>query len=159
MTLRPLSAAVGSGSGGSGSPAARAGAFLPARQPAKTPQAPPPCGRPENPAHAAKQASQWAKQAARAAQKTARAAGRALANTAKACIAAVKSLVAALAAGGGMETLYAHCFAIAVTVGQQVQQGEVIGYVGSTGNSTGNHLHFEVRVAGQQMDAMKYFTI
>ena len=61
--------------------------------------------------------------------------------------------------GGGMETLYAHCSAIAATAAQQVRQGEVIGHVGSTGNSTGNHLHFEVRVAGQQMDAMKYFTI
>lgn len=59
--------------------------------------------------------------------------------------------------GGGMETLYAHCSAIAVTAGQQVRQGEVIGYVGSTGNSTGNHLHFEVWVNGQRTDAMVYY--
>lgn len=61
--------------------------------------------------------------------------------------------------GEGMETLYAHCSAIAVTAGQQVRQSEVIGYVGTTGNSTGNHLHFEMRDAVRQIDAMKYFTI
>lgn len=60
--------------------------------------------------------------------------------------------------GGGMETLYAHCSAIAVTAGQQVRQGEVIGYVGSTGNSTGPHLHFEVWKNGQSIDALNYFT-
>lgn len=60
--------------------------------------------------------------------------------------------------GDGLETLYAHCSAICVTVGQQVQQGEVIGYVGSTGNSTGDHLHFEVRVDGERTDAMSFFT-
>lgn len=59
--------------------------------------------------------------------------------------------------GGGMETLYAHCLAIAVTAGQQVQQGEVIGYVGSTGNSTGKHLHFEVREKGQKINPTNYF--
>ena len=61
--------------------------------------------------------------------------------------------------GGGMETLYAHCSAIAVTVGQRVRQREVIGYVGSTGNSTGNHLHFEVWANGQRIDAMYVFKI
>lgn len=59
--------------------------------------------------------------------------------------------------GNGQETLYAHCSAICVTPGQQVQQGEVIGFVGSTGNSTGNHLHFEVWVNGERTDAMRFF--
>ena len=61
--------------------------------------------------------------------------------------------------GEGIETLYAHCSAIAVTVGQQVRQGEVIGYVGSTGNSTGNHLHFEVWVNGQRVAVTSFFVI
>ena len=58
--------------------------------------------------------------------------------------------------GGGMETLYAHCSAICVTPGQTVRQGEVIGFVGSTGNSTGNHLHFELRVNNQPLDAFNH---
>ena len=61
--------------------------------------------------------------------------------------------------GGELETLYAHCSAICVTAGRQVKQGEVIGYVGSTGNSTGNHLHFEVWQNGQRVDAQIYFNI
>ena len=59
--------------------------------------------------------------------------------------------------GEGLETLYAHCSSICVTAGQKVAQGEVIAYVGSTGNSTGNHLHFEVRVDGTRVDALNYF--
>lgn len=59
--------------------------------------------------------------------------------------------------GDGLETLYAHCSSICVTAGQEVTQGEVIAYVGSTGNSTGNHLHFEVRVDGTRVDALTYF--
>ena len=55
------------------------------------------------------------------------------------------------------ETLYAHCLAVFVTVGQEVQQGEVIALVGSTGYSTGSHLHFEVREDGVETDAMKFF--
>ena len=50
--------------------------------------------------------------------------------------------------GGGLATLYAHQSRVAVRPGQRVERGEVIGYVGSTGYSTGPHLHFEVRVGG-----------
>lgn len=52
--------------------------------------------------------------------------------------------------GGGLQTLYAHCSSICVTTGQQVQAGKVIGYVGSTGRSTGNHLHLEIIENGQR---------
>lgn len=55
------------------------------------------------------------------------------------------------------DTLYAHCSSICVTVGQEVKQGEVIGYVGTTGNSTGNHLHFEVWQNGERTDALDFF--
>ena len=61
--------------------------------------------------------------------------------------------------GGGPETLYAHCSSICVTTGQQVQAGQVIGYVGHAGRVTGNHLHLEVRIDGNRVDAMQYFTI
>lgn len=57
--------------------------------------------------------------------------------------------------GNGFETLYAHCSAICVTPGQTVRQGEIIGHVGSTGNSTGNHLHFEVWVDGMRIDPLQ----
>ena len=59
--------------------------------------------------------------------------------------------------GGGLETLYAHCSSICVTTGQQVQAGQVIGYVGHTGRVTGNHLHLEVHVDGNRTDAMAFF--
>ena len=55
------------------------------------------------------------------------------------------------------ETLYAHCSSIYVVAGQEVKQGEVIGYVGTTGNSTGNHLHFEVWQNGERTDALGFF--
>jgi murein DD-endopeptidase MepM/ murein hydrolase activator NlpD len=59
--------------------------------------------------------------------------------------------------GGSYETLYGHCSSICVLYGQIVRKGEVIAYVGSTGNSTGNHLHFEIRANGQKDDPAKWF--
>ena len=61
--------------------------------------------------------------------------------------------------GGGLETLYAHCSSICVTTGQQVQAGQVIGYVGHTGRVTGSHLHWEVRVNRSRKDAMSFFNV
>ena len=60
--------------------------------------------------------------------------------------------------GGGLETLYAHCSSICVTTGQQVQSGQVIGYVGHTGRATGSHLHLEVRINGNRADGMSFFS-
>jgi murein DD-endopeptidase MepM/ murein hydrolase activator NlpD len=58
--------------------------------------------------------------------------------------------------GGGLATAYAHQESIAVTCGQQVSQGQVIGYVGATGHATGPHLHFEVRINGNPVDPLGY---
>ena len=60
--------------------------------------------------------------------------------------------------GGGLETLYAHCSSICVTTGQQVQAGQVIGYVGHTGRATGSHLHLETRANGTRVDSMQFFS-
>ena len=61
-----------------------------------------------------------------------------------------------IAHGHGIETLYGHLDALAVAVGDNVTQGQVIGFEGSTGFSTGPHLHFEVRVDGQFVDPLVY---
>lgn len=58
--------------------------------------------------------------------------------------------------GNGIITYYAHCSEITANQGQTVKQGETIAKVGSTGNSTGPHLHFEVRVNGENVDPMTY---
>ena len=61
--------------------------------------------------------------------------------------------------GGGLETLYAHCSSICVATSQQVQAGQVIGYVGHTGRATGSHLHLEVWVGRSRKDAMSFFNV
>jgi murein DD-endopeptidase MepM/ murein hydrolase activator NlpD len=58
--------------------------------------------------------------------------------------------------GGELQTRYAHLAGYAVAAGQQVTKGQLIGYVGSTGRSTGPHLHYEVRVAGEAVDPRPY---
>ncbi len=58
--------------------------------------------------------------------------------------------------GGGISTLYAHASALYVTEGQAVQRGQVIAAVGSTGFSTGPHLHFEVRRSGEPVDPLAF---
>ena len=59
--------------------------------------------------------------------------------------------------GNGKSTLYAHMSSIAVSKGAVVSKGQVIGYVGSSGNTTGPHLHFEVKVNGGLVDPLSYF--
>jgi murein DD-endopeptidase MepM/ murein hydrolase activator NlpD len=57
--------------------------------------------------------------------------------------------------GGGIETRYGHMSRIAVTPGERVRTGEVIGFVGSTGRSTGPHLHYETRIDGHPVDPLR----
>ncbi len=58
--------------------------------------------------------------------------------------------------GNGIQTYYGHCSKLYAKVGEQVTAGDVIAAVGSTGNSTGNHLHFEIRKNGTQINPQKY---
>lgn len=57
----------------------------------------------------------------------------------------------------GVDTLYAHLSSVAVSYGQYVHQGDVIGYVGSTGNSSGNHLHFELYLENNRVDPVSVY--
>jgi murein DD-endopeptidase MepM/ murein hydrolase activator NlpD len=61
-----------------------------------------------------------------------------------------------IAHGGNMETRYGHLSGYNVVAGQHVHKGDVIGYVGSTGRSTGPHLHYEVRIGGEAVDPTPY---
>lgn len=58
--------------------------------------------------------------------------------------------------GGGFVTLYAHCSKLLVSEGQQVSAGDKIAEVGTTGRSTGNHLHFEIRIGGEKQNPRSY---
>ena len=61
--------------------------------------------------------------------------------------------------GGGYSTLYAHAKSLNVSKGQKVNRGDVLGYVGSSGYSTGPHLHFEIMENGNYKDPLSYFDI
>ncbi len=58
--------------------------------------------------------------------------------------------------GNGVQTLYGHCNSLNVSTGETVSQGQVIAYVGNTGNSYGNHLHLEIRVNGVAQNPQNY---
>jgi murein DD-endopeptidase MepM/ murein hydrolase activator NlpD len=58
--------------------------------------------------------------------------------------------------GGNIETRYGHMSRLNVAAGQRVHKGDIIGYVGTTGRSTGPHLHYEVRIAGQAVNPVPY---
>lgn len=61
--------------------------------------------------------------------------------------------------GGGLTTRYGHLSALAASVGQLIQRGEFLGRVGSTGRSTGPHLHYEVRINDQPVNPLQYLQI
>jgi len=59
--------------------------------------------------------------------------------------------------GYGYQTLYGHMFKVKAKVGQKVKRGEIIGYVGNTGKSTGPHCHYEVHINGREVDPVYFF--
>lgn len=61
--------------------------------------------------------------------------------------------------GNGLETIYGHNSQVAVTAGQSVRKGQLIAYAGSTGKSTGPHVHYEVRANGVAIDPIKYMLL
>lgn len=65
-------------------------------------------------------------------------------------------LYVAIEHGGELQTRYGHMSRLNVEAGQQVRKGDIIGYVGSTGRSTGPHLHYEVRIAGEAVNPVPY---
>jgi murein DD-endopeptidase MepM/ murein hydrolase activator NlpD len=62
-----------------------------------------------------------------------------------------------IAHGSGVRTRYAHLSRVAVKLGERVSTGSTIGFVGSSGESTGPHLHFEVTVRGANVDPLSAF--
>ena len=65
-------------------------------------------------------------------------------------------LFVSLEHGGTLQTRYGHMSRLNVAAGQQVHKGDVIGYIGTTGRSTGPHLHYEVRIAGAAVNPVPY---
>lgn len=65
-------------------------------------------------------------------------------------------LFVALEHGASLETRYGHMSRLNVAAGQQVHKGDIVGYVGTTGRSTGPHLHYEVRVDGAAVNPLAY---
>ena len=61
--------------------------------------------------------------------------------------------------GGGYSSLYGHCSQLLVSRGQTVKRGQIIAKVGSTGWSTGPHLHFEIRYNGSTVDPLDYVSL
>jgi murein DD-endopeptidase MepM/ murein hydrolase activator NlpD len=58
--------------------------------------------------------------------------------------------------GGGVATRYGHLSGYAVAPGERVEAGEVVGYAGSTGRSTGSHLHYETRINGEPVNPLRF---
>ena len=65
-------------------------------------------------------------------------------------------LFVSLEHGGSLQTRYGHMSRLNVAAGQQIHKGDVIGYIGTTGRSTGPHLHYEVRIAGAAVNPVPY---
>ena len=66
------------------------------------------------------------------------------------------SVVVKVDHGGGLQTWYAHLSAVSVNAGDEVATGDKVGEMGSTGNSTGSHLHLEVKVDGVAQDPLNF---